>query len=74
MTRRTGDAAAVAALTVVRDVALIVLAVESIVLGVLLAVLIVRLLAFMTWPRPNSTTWRTPRYGAGVGPRGRPGG
>lgn len=36
-----------AALTVVRDVALIVLAVESIGLGVLAAVLILRLLAFI---------------------------
>jgi hypothetical protein len=39
--------APVAALTIVRDVALIVLALESIALGVLLAVLIVRLLAFI---------------------------
>jgi hypothetical protein len=39
--------APVAALTIVRDVALIVLALESIALGVLVAVLIVRLLAFI---------------------------
>ena len=38
---------AVSALSVVRDVALIVLAIESIALGILAAVLIVRLLAFL---------------------------
>jgi hypothetical protein len=38
---------AVSALSVLRDVALIILAVESIALGVLAAVLIVRLLAFI---------------------------
>jgi hypothetical protein len=37
----------VSALTIVRDVALIVLAVESIALGILAAVLILRLLAFI---------------------------